>query len=334
MPSQEDRGRSAQDPADIPRAGWRDILLRVMRRIGRDNIALVSAGIAFNAMLAVFPALVVLLSIYGLFSSPSGVAAEMRPFFGVLPHDAAQLIRDQLQSIVTRPAMTLGVGAVISMAVTIWSSMQGMLALTSAMNIAYCQVERRGYLELTGIALMFTFGALGGLLLMLALGVALPILLEQIPIGVVDKAMALVLRWVLLWSFAAGSCTLVYRYAPCREDARWRWLTWGSVIAATLWLVVGLLFALYVRGFGSYGKTYGTLAGVMLLLMWFYLASFAVVLGAVLDAEMEHQTALDTTTGPPEPMGRRGAFVADTLGAIPGRPQSESPRSANPSSDR
>jgi membrane protein len=333
-PSSEDRGRSAQVPSEIPREGWRDILLRTLHRINHDNLALVSAGIAFNAMLAVFPALIVLLSIYGLFSSPAGVAAEMRPFFGVLPRDAAQLIQDQLQSITGRPVMTLGVGAVVSLAVTMWSSAQGMVALTSAMNIAYRERERRGYLELTGIALMFTVGAMVGLLLMLALGVALPLLLDRIPLGLVAKTLALALRWALLWSFAAGSFALVYRFAPCREDARWRWVTWGSAIGATLWLAVGLAFALYLRNFGSYGKTYGALAGVMVLLMWFYIASFAVVLGAVLDAEMEHQTAVDTTTGAPEPMGRRGAYVADTLGPIPGRPRSESRRSASPSSGR
>ena len=334
-PSSENRGRSAQVPSEIPRKGWRDILLRTLRRIGRDNLALVSAGIAFNAMLAVFPALVVLLSIYGLFSSPAGVAAEMRPFFGVLPGDAAQLIQDQLQSITSRPVMTLGVGAVVSLAVAMWSSTQGMVALTSAMNIAYRERERRGYLELTGIALMFTMGAMVGLLVMLTLGVALPLLLEQLPIGMAAKALALALRWVLLWIFAAGSFVLVYRFAPCRENPRWRWVTWGSAVGATLWLAIGLLFALYVRNFASYGQTYGALAGVMVLLMWFYIASFAVVLGAVLDAEMEHQTAVDTTTGAPAPMGQRGAYVADTLGPIPGgRPRSETQRSASPSSDR
>jgi membrane protein len=262
---------------------------------------------AFNAMLAVFPALVVLLSIYGLFSSPARVAAQMRPFFAVLPYDAAQLIQDQLLSIASRPAMTLGIGAILSIAVTIWSSMQGMVALTSAMNIAYSQVERRGFLELTGIALMFTVGALAGLLIMLTLGVALPFLLDWIPVGIAAKALALGLRWVLMWLFAVGSFALVYRYAPCRANARWRWVTWGSMSAATVWLAVGALFALYLHHFDSYGKTYGALAGVMVLLMWFYLASFAVVLGAVLDAEMER-------------------------GAIAGHLQSESQRSASPSS--
>ncbi len=330
----DDHGRSAQEPQEIPRRGWRDILLGVLRRIGRDNIPLVSAGIAFNAMFASFPALVVLLSIYGLFSSPADVSRHMRPFLAVLPADAVSLIQDQLQSIASRPAMTLGVGAAVSMVVTLWGSIQGMSALTTAMNIAYHQREHRGYFELLWIALLFTLGAIGAFLVMLALGVALPIVLKLMPLGVVARTLALAVRWMLLWSFAVATLSVVYRYAPSREDAGWKWVTWGSVASATLWLAVSLLFTVYVENFGSYAKLYGAVGGVMVLLMWFYLGSFAILLGAVLDAEMEHRTAVDMTTGPPQSMGERGAYVADTLGPIPGRGRSETRRSASPSSDR
>ncbi|HTW38729.1 MAG TPA: YihY/virulence factor BrkB family protein [Steroidobacteraceae bacterium] len=332
--AEADRGRSAQEPRAIPRTGWRDILLRVLKRIGRDNLPLVSAGIAFNAMFATFPALVVLLSIYGLFSSSADVAREMRPFFGVLPADAARIIQAQLSSIASRTSTALGIGAAVSMAVTVWSSVQGMAALTTAMNVAYHQRERRGYFELLGVALIFTLGALAGLIVLLALGIALPLVVTALPLGPLAKTLALALRWVLLWSFAAGALAVVYRYAPCREDPQWRWVTWGSVLSASLWLGVSLLFTVYVENFGSYARTYGALGGVMILLTWFYLGSFSVVLGAELNAEMEHQTAVDTTTGPPQPMGERGAYVADTLGPIPGRRRNENRRSANPSSGR
>jgi membrane protein len=331
---QVDRGRSAEEPSDIPPPGWRDILLRVLKRIGPDNLPLVAAGIAFNAMFAIFPALVVLLSVYGLFSSPADVAREMRPFFAVLPADAASLVQQQLQSIAGRPNAALGIGAIVGMGVTVWSSTQGMAALTTAMNVAYHQDERRGYFKLLGVALIFTFGALAGLLAMLALGIALPLLLKVAPLGPLARALALVLRWGLLWAFAASGLAVVYRFAPCREDARWKWVSWGSALTATVWLIVSVLFTVYVEDFGSYARTYGALGGVMVLLTWFYLGSFAVVLGAELNAEMEHQTAIDTTTGAPEPMGERGAYVADTLGAIPGGRRSENRRSASPSSDR
>jgi membrane protein len=329
-----DRGRSAEVPSEIPHQGWRDILLRVGQRIGEDNLTLVSAGIAFNAMFAVFPALIVLVSIYGLFASPAEVGAQLKPFFSMLPHDAATLIQTALLNLAGRSNRTLGIGAAVSMGVTIYSSAQGMSALATATNIAYHEPERRGFLKLLGVAILFTLGGLAGFLLLLGLGVAVPYVLSALPIGPIAKEIALVVRWVLLWCFAVLALTVVYRYAPCRENARWRWITWGSVIAATLSFGGSVVFSLYVQNFGSYGKTYGALGGVMILLMWFYLGSFAVLLGAEINAEMEHQTAVDTTTGAPQPMGKRGAYVADTLGPTPGHSRSENRKSANPSSGR
>ncbi|HEY2592248.1 MAG TPA: YihY/virulence factor BrkB family protein [Steroidobacteraceae bacterium] len=321
-------------PSEIPHEGWRDILMRVVHRISEDNLALVAAGIAFNAMFAIFPALVVLVSIYGLFASPADVGAQLKPFYSMLPHDAAALIQDALVNLAGRSNSTLGVGAAVGMGVTLYGSAQGMVALTTAMNIAYHEPERRGFFKLLGVATLFTIGGLAGFLLLLGLGIAVPYVLSALPFGPIAKQIALLVRWVLLWAFAIFALTVVYRYTPCRENARWRWITWGSVIAATLWLGGSALFSLYVQNFGSYGKTYGALGGVMILLMWFYLGSFAVLLGAEINAEMEHQTALDTTTGPPEPMGERGAYVADTLGATSVRSRSESRKSASPSSGR
>jgi membrane protein len=312
-----DRGRSAREPADIPREGWRDILLRVWQKLGDDNVSLVSAGIAQNTLLAVFPALVVLVSVYGMFASPADVANHMRPFFSVLPPDAANILTTQLQSI-TRPGRsTLGVGAAINTLLALWSSRQGMAALMIATNIAYHQREQRSFIRQVVISLAFAVGAVLGFLFMLALGVAVPVVLKFLPLGPIATTAILVFRWVLLWTFAVLGLAMVYRYAPDRENAQWRWVTWGSAIAATLWLVGSLLFALYVQNFASYGRTYGALGGVVVLLMWFYLTGFVIVLGAEINAEMEHQTAVDTTKGPPAPMGERGAYVADTLGHTP-----------------
>lgn len=326
------RGRSAESPSEIPKRGWRDILLRVAHRIGEDNLTLVAAGIAFNAMFAVFPAMILIVSIYGMFASPAEVAQQMRSLFELLPGDAASLIQTQLQTIAGRAGSTLSVGAAVSLGVTVYSSAQGMSALATATNIAYHEPERRGYLKLLGIAILFTLGGLAGLLLLIGLGVAVPALLAKLPVGPVAKQIGFALNWLLLWVAAIFGLAVVYRFAPCRQNALWRWVTWGSVTAATVWLLGSALFAVYVQNFGSYGKTYGALGGVMVLLMWFYLGSFAVLLGAELNAETEHQTAVDTTTGPPEPMGERGAYVADTLGDTPGRSGKEGGNSATPRS--
>jgi len=311
------RGRDAQTPSEIPKAGWRDILLRVWQKLGDDNVSLVAAGVALNTLLAVFPAMAVLASLYGMFASPAQVAKEIAPFYGILPHDAAAIIQAQLTALARPHGQTLGIAAVVSLILSIYYSSQGVSSLMSATNIAYSEGERRGFIMRLLIALGFALGAVVGFVLMLLLTVAVPLGLQRLPLpSFVDQA-ALALRWILLWLFAALGLAIVYRYAPSRQNPRWRWVSWGSVVAATLWLLSSVLFSLYVRDFGSYGKTYGALGGVIVLIMWFYLQSFAIVIGAEFNAETEHQTAVDTTRGPPAPMGQRGAYMADTLGRKP-----------------
>ena len=309
-------GRTANYPREIPKAGWRDIGMRVWQNLGRDNASLVAAGIGLNALLAVFPALAVLVSVYGMFAYPGDVAGDLGPFLGILPSDASKLLTDQLQTLTTPKNHTLGFGAVVATIVALWNSRQGMSALMTATNIAYNQREQRGFLRQTALSIGFSLGAMFIFLVMLLVGVAVPLLLQAAPIGPGVTMVVLIFRWVLLWSFAVLGFSLAYRYAPDRQSPKWRWVTWGSAIAATVWILGSLGFAAYVQNFGSYGKTYGALGGVIVLLMWFYLMGFAIVLGAEINAEMEHQTAADTTEGPPAPMGERGAYVADTLGRV------------------
>lgn len=311
------RGRLARRPTEFPAAGWRDILVRVWQKLGEDHTSLVAAGIALNTLLAVFPALAVAVLIYGLFSSPTGVEADIKPFMQILPLDAAKLLQAQLQSLVAPTHVKLGIGAVLSALLAFWSARQGIVALMTATNIAYYERERRGFVTQIAISLGFTLAAVAAFLVMLVLGVAVPLGLQLLPLGPVAATAILVFRWILLWLFAAGTLAVVYRHAPDRHTAQWQWVTWGSVVAATLWLAGSVLFELYVKNFSSYGATYGALGGVIVLIMWFYLGGFAVVLGAQINAEMEHQTAMDTTEGPPKPMGQRGAYVADTLGRTP-----------------
>jgi membrane protein len=315
--SEPGRGRGARTPSEIPRAGWRDILLRVWRKLGEDNISLVASGVALNALLAVFPAMALLASVYGMFASPAQVAQEIAPFYGLLPHDAAGILQTQLEALARPHDQTLGIGAIVSFLVSIYYSSQGVSALMSATNIAYTERERRGVIELILVALGFALGAVAGFVLMLLLTLAVPLALERLPLPGFVSVAVLAFRWILLWLFAALGLAIVYRYAPSRQNAQWRWVSWGSVVAATLWLASSFLFSLYVRDFGSYGRTYGALGGVIVLIMWFYLQGFAIVIGAELNAEAEHQTAVDTTRGPPAPMGERGAYVADTLGERP-----------------
>lgn len=312
-----DRGRSAREPQEIPASGWRDILLRVWDRLGRENVSLLAAGIALNMLLAVFPALAAVVSVWGMFASPADVAREIAPFLQVLPPEAARILQLQLVSLAQPHGGTLGIGAAVTVLLALWNARQGMSALMTASNIAYHERERRGWIRQIALSLLFTVGALVGFVLMILIGVAMPLVLSVIALGSVFTTALLAARWILLWLFGMLALALIYRYAPSRHLARMSWVTWGSAIAASLWIVTSIGFALYVRDFGSYGRTYGALGGVIVLLMWFYLQSFAIILGAEINAEMEHQTAEDTTEGPPVPMGERGAYVADTLGPTP-----------------
>jgi membrane protein len=313
-PELRPRGRSATHPKEIPAAGWRDILTRVKAEIGSDHVSLVSAGLAMYALLAVFPGLAAVVAIYGLFASPRDVIDHMQTFSAILPPGTWDLFSRQLQTLAGQEQGSLTIAALAGIGIALWGARAGMSALMVATNIAYAEAEKRGFFRQTLMSLGFTLAAVLGFLLVLALGVLLPLALKVLGTSNIVQLLVGALRWLVLWGVAVLGLSVLYRYAPSRRPARWQWVSWGSAIAATLWILVSVLFAFYVGTFGSYGKTYGTLGGVIALLMWFYLSSFTIVVGAEINAEMERQTRRDTTDGPEAPLGRRGAFAADTVG--------------------
>lgn len=315
----DDRGRGAQRPSEIPKKGWLDIALRVKNELSSDNVSLIASGLALYALLAVFPALAAAVSIYGLFASPGDISQQLQQFAGFLPAEGQQILQRQLQQLASHSSSTLGWGLALGIVIALWSARKGMVALMSATNIAYNEREERGFIKQVLISMAFTIGAVLGFLVVLLLGVAVPLFLEALPLGPATEIAILMGRWALLWVIAVTGLAIVYRYAPDRKEPKWRWVTWGSGISATLWLIGSLLFALYVRQSASYGETYGALGGVVILLMWFYLSGYIIILGAEINSEMERQTVADTTTYDGAPMGRRGAYSADTVGAS--RPQ-------------
>jgi membrane protein len=322
------RGRTATRPEEIPRAGWRDILLRVKNEIGSDHVTLVSAGLAMYALLAVFPGLAAAVSIYGLFATPADVVEHMKTFAGVLPPGTWELFADQLQALTRERSGSLSAAALVGIGVALWSARSGMASLMTAANIAYSESEKRSFVKQVLLSLLFTLVAIAGFLFALTIGVAIPVALAVLGTQSWIQIVVAIARWGLLWILTVLSLAALYRYGPARQRARWRWVSWGSVIAATLWLTVSVLFAVYVRTFGTYGQTYGALAAVVVLLLWFYLSSFVIVLGAEINAEMERQTLRDTTEGPEAPLGRRGAYAADTVGPTPPAQEAGSDSSA------
>jgi membrane protein len=308
------RGRQAETPTQIPAAGWRDVLTRVKDRITQDNVSLIAAGLALYALLAMFPALAAAISVYGLIASPDQVADQMAAMQGILPEQAHEIIGAQLQDLAGQSGGALGFGLIAGILISLWSARQGMTALMTATNIAYHEREERSFLRQLMVSLGLTVGAVLAFVLVVMLAVVTPIVLQALGLGGVLEGFLAGLRWVVLWLLVVFGLSVVYRYAPNREKAQWRWVTSGSAVAATLWIIGSLLFSLYVQNFAAYGETYGTLGGVVVMLMWFFLSGFVVVLGAEINSELERQTERDTTAGRPQRMGRRGAHSADTLG--------------------
>jgi membrane protein len=320
------RGRTAETPSDIPVHGWWDIGWRVIKRVGNDNVTLVAGGVAMYVLLSIFPGLAALVAIYGIFASPDRITEHMQDFAGVLPMGAWDIFNTQLQQLVHHSSSTLTTAAVAGILVSLWSARSAMSALMTATNIAYGEREKRSFSVQVLLSLAFTLAALLGFILTVLLGIAIPVVLTALGTSRVVTVVAGVLRFAVLWCAAMLGLAVVYRYAPAREHAQWRWVTWGSAMAATLWLAASALFAVYVQTFGSYGKTYGALGGVIALLMWFYISSLIVVLGAETNAEMERQTFRDTTVRKGAPLGKRGAYAADTVGPSAQAGAAQSPR--------
>jgi membrane protein len=288
--------------------------MRVKKEMTADNVDIIASGLALYALLAVFPALAAAVSIYGLFASPTDIADHLQQVATMLPEDATRILQQQLHQLAQNPQNTLSFGIIAGIALALWSARKGMVALMKASNVAYDEEENRGFFKQLFVSLAFTIGAVIGFLAVLLLGVAVPLAVSFLPLGSAAEVTLLGVRWILLFAVAVLGLAIVYRFAPDRRPAQWRWVTPGSLIAATLWLIGSVLFALYVRNWGSYGETYGALGGVVILLMWFYLSGYIIILGAEINAETERQTRKDTTTGQPKPLGARGAYSADTVG--------------------
>ncbi|WP_153067361.1 YihY/virulence factor BrkB family protein [Steroidobacter cummioxidans] len=314
----EHRGRAAERPREIPARGWWDIARRVQKELTADNVSIIAAGLAMYALLAAFPALAAVVSIYGLFASPADIANHIQQVAPVLPQQAQMILQQRLTILSQHPQSTLSAGILIGIALALWSSRQGMVALMTATNVAYNQREHRGFFKQLFVSLAFTVGGIMGFLVVLLLGIAVPLVLSLVPLGAATQGVLLVARWLLLFAAAVLGLAIVYRFAPDRREAQWRWITPGSLIAATLWLAASVLFAVYAQNWGRYDQTYGALGGVVILLMWFYLTGYVIILGAEINSEMERQTKKDTTEGEPKPMGRRGAYSADTVGPSAG----------------
>lgn len=316
---EEDRrpGVDASEPSQIPARGWKQILVRTKEEIKEDRVGLMAAGVAFYAMLAIFPALIAAITVWGLVSDPQQIQQTIGSFASALPEGAARLLQEQISQIASSSSSTLGWALAASLGGALWSASSGTKGLINAINAAYDEAETRGFLKVRGLALLLTIGGIFFGLLVLGLIAVIPGVLAASNLGSTLERVIGWARWPVLAVALIGGLAVMYRSAPDRDRPEWSWLSWGAVAALVIWLLASAGFSWYVTGFGSFDETYGSIAGVIVLMLWFFLTAFAVLLGAELNAEMEMQTNRDTTQGEPQPMGGRGAYVADEEPAAP-----------------
>jgi membrane protein len=310
----EAHGREAAKPTEIPARGWRDVLLRTYREVKEDNVSIVAGGVAFYGFLSLFPALTALVSLWGLVADPSEVDRQLGPLFQVIPADAQRMLHEQLTQVAAQPSGSLGLRALVSIAIAVWSAGKGMGAVITALDIANDEAESRGFIRLAALRLVLTLGAIAFVLVALGGVVLVPVLFGLLGLSGFGAELIEWLRWPFLAAAVLFALAVLYHYGPARTAARWRWVTPGALVATVLWLLGSVGFSIFVSRFGTYDRTYGSLGAIVVLLTWFLLSAWVVIVGAELNAEIERQTVKDTTVGPPEPLGRRGAIAADTVG--------------------
>ena len=317
--TQHGRGRNADQPARIPWRGWKDILWRTYEQISADRLMLIAAGVVFYAMLAVVPAITALVSMYGLFTKAGTIGVQLEFLSTVMPATSYALISDQVVRIASHSDGKLTFAFVLGLGIALWSANAGMKAIFDALNVVYDEDEKRGIVTLNAVSLIFTLAAIISLLLALGAVVVLPLVLAFVGFTAEYYAGALpLLRWPALFVLMVFGLAVLYRFGPSRRHAKWRWVSVGSVVAALAWIGVSLAFSWYLSRFADYNATYGSLGAVIGLMMWLWISTLVILVGAELNSEIEHQTARDSTVGAEKPLGLRGAVMADTVGAAQG----------------
>lgn len=312
--SADPHGREAGSPTDIPPRGWWDIAKRVYSEISDDRLLAVAAGVTFYALLAIFPAIAAFVSLYGLVADRATLAEHLNALSGVVPAGGVEIIGEQLARLTSQQQGKLGLAFGIGLVAALWSANAGVKAMFDAMNVIYDETEKRGFIALNALSLTFTFGAILFLVLGLSSIAVVPVILNYLGLQNETQTLFAAFRWPILLVIATFALSVLYRYGPSRSHAKWRWLTVGSVTASILWIAASLLFSWYVANFGSYNETYGSLGAAIGFMMWIWISTAIILIGAEISAETEHQTAEDSTTGMPRPLGQRGATMADTIG--------------------
>jgi membrane protein len=312
---EQGRGRHAVVPWEIPWAGWKDIIWRVYASVNDTRLLAVAAGVVFYSLLAIFPAIAAFVSLYGLIADASTIDSHLSLAAGIFPAGAVDIIHEQISRLTAKSDARLSLGFITGLAVALWSANAGMKAIIDALNVVYDEKEKRSFIKLNLLSLLFTLIAIVSLMIALAAVVIAPMVFSAVGLSSLWSLAIAALQWPLLLALAAIALAAIYRYGPSRAEARWQWLSVGSGAAAIGWLITSALFSWYIAHFGAYNATYGSLGAAVGMMMWMWISAIVILLGGELNAEIEHQTAKDSTVGSEKPLGERGAAMADTIGA-------------------
>ena len=282
-------GAGAQRPTQIPRQGWWIAVKQTVNGFSDDRLMTEAAGMTFYTLLALFPAIATLISLYGLVANPATIADQLQSAEGVVPSGGLDIIRQQVAALTSHGPQALGVAFISSLLVSLWSANSGIKSLFDALNVVYHERETRSFVWRTVVSFCFTMGAMLFLIMALTSIVVVPIVFNYIGLGSELPVILAVLRWPLLVVVLTLFLGLVYRYGPSRNHVHWQWVSWGSAFASIAWVIVSLAFSYYVANFGSYNTTYGSLGAAIGFMTWIWISSMVVLLGGELNAELERQ---------------------------------------------
>ncbi|WP_420587732.1 YihY/virulence factor BrkB family protein [Marivita sp.] len=305
----------AHRPAHIPMRGVLDVLVRMWHKQAHLNLGLIAAGIAFYGLLSLFPGITAAVAFAGTFLNPEMLVENSEEIAAMLPEAAKTIVMGQLRDVANADSSTLSFAALFSLAIALYSASKAVANFIAGLNVIYQEKETRNFFLVKALTIVLTAFLIIGLLIAIIVVAAIPVVAAIFgDYGIIDD-LVMFLRWPFLFLMGAFGIAVLYRLGPNRRSARWRWLTPGAFVACALWVSGSFGFSLYVQSFGSYNETFGALGGVIILLTWLWLSAFIVLLGALLDAELEAQTKRDSTVGDDRPIGERGAVKADTVGA-------------------
>lgn len=311
---EQGRGRHSRRPWHMPWRGWKDVLWRTYDETWNDRLFYVAAGVAFFVLLAIFPAISAIVSCYALIADPTTIANQLSLLHGVIPAGTYHLLTQQADRIVKNSTSSLTTSFAVSFLIALWSASSGVKAIVDALNVVYEQVDDRGIIRYTIESLLLTLAGLAVLLASAGAFVILPLIFHFFGLGGLAGTITSVLRWPFVFLLLLGVLGFLYRHGPYRAAARVSWVSVGSIFATGGALAASAVLSWYVSNLAHYGATYGSLGAVVGMMIWLWISFVVVLVGAELNAELEHQTAIDSTIGPEKPLGQRGAVMADTVG--------------------